>query len=550
MGVVMNLSIKNIFLLIGLLSAAQLDGMTPEDVQARKERVEGQLGQLRSNSAEVEKQSGDSVLGKRERRARDDKPNSKKPKYEGKQEEEKNEVPVAIQPADPNQMCGLASLPAEVLSMIAGKLDFSSYASLSKTCRYLDSFLNDEREIENFIKQEIRARGHKNITGPLCSYFSECMNLFGVQPRNLQENNNLIHSVIELRDGNLASCPNDGTIKIWNPDSGDCLRMLVGHTRPVNSVIELRDGNLASCSDDRTIKIWNPERGECLRTLKMHTNPPTSVIELRDGNLASCSGDRTIKFWNPESGEFLRTLKMHTSWATSVVELSDGNLASCSGDRTIKVWNQSTGECLHTLAGHTSWIRSVIELSDGNLASCSADRAIKIWNSNTGECLRTLEEHTDEVESVIELSNGNLASCSRDTTIKIWNQSTGECLHTLAGHTTWIRSVIELRNGNLASCCLWGDPITIWNLYPEDLSAQQIYLVLRLDLCARYNSTIRLDDFWAEIFKSLPDYLKIKYQNVMAILPRVQMMGQFKFGIQSVVNVYARLKEILIGLIQ
>ena len=498
MEVVMNLNIKSIFLLLGLLGVAQVNAMTPEDVQARKELVERRLGQFRSNSVEEaqeeQRSEASKVLGKRESKVCGDvQPDRKKAKLEENQDEgdevvdqvnlqgskkedmeDVAEAAVRIQPADQNQMCGFAELPPEIVLMIAGGLDFPSYVSLSQTCRYLDNFLNDEREIENFIKREIVARGHKNITGPVCSYFSECMDLFDVQPRNLEAHYNIVKSVIELRGRNLASYSDNSTIKIWNSESAECLHTLEGHTSWVNSVSELSSRNLASCSSDGTIKIWNPNSGECLRTLEGHTNIIYSVIELRDGNLASCAGDETIKIWNPECGECLRTLEGHTGVIRSVIELRDGNLASCSDDETIKIWNQESAECLRTLAGHTRRINSVIELSNGNLASCSSqDGTIRIWNPNSGECLRTLRGHTDAVTSVIELRDGNLASGSADRTIKIWS------------------------------------------IYPKDLSAQQIYLVLRLDLCARHNDTIRLDDFWAEIFNSLPDYLKNRYQNAV-----------------------------------
>ncbi len=499
MEVVMNLNIKSIFLLLGLLGVAQVNAMTPEDRQAREELVKQRLGQFGSNSVEeaeaAQQPEASSVLGKRESKVCGDvQPDRKKAKLEENQdegdevvdqanlqeskkedaEESMEEAAVVIQPADPKQICGFAELPPEIVLVIAGGLDFPSYVSLSQTCRYLDNFLNDEREIENFIKREIVARGHKNITGPVCSYFSECMDLFDVRPRNLQAHYNIVKSVIELRDGNLASYSGNSTIKIWNSKSAECLHTLEGHTSWVNSVSELSSGNLASCSSDGTIKIWNPNSGECLHTLEGHTSWVDSVIELSNGNLASYSGDRTIKVWNPNSGECLRTLEGHTNIIYSVIELRDGNLASCSDDETIKIWNQESAECLRTLAGHTRRINSVIELSNGNLASCSSqDGTIRIWNPNSGECLRTLRGHTDAVTSVIELRDGNLASGSADRTIKIWS------------------------------------------IYPKDLSAQQIYLVLRLSKYAGDKEKIKLDAFWSDIYNSLPDYLKNRYQNAV-----------------------------------
>jgi WD40 repeat protein len=166
------------------------------------------------------------------------------------------------------------------------------------------------------------------------------------------------------------------------------------------------------------------------------------------------------------------------------------------------------------LRGHNLGINSVIELSNGNLASGSVDKTIRIWNPDSGNCLSTLKGHNDEVYSVIELRNGNLASCSYDRTIKIWNPNTRKCLYTLDGHNRVVNSVIELRNGNLASFSDDGT-IKIWNMYPDDLSAQQIYLAIRLSKYARRNDTIKLDSFWFDIYNSLPGYLKDKYQNAV-----------------------------------
>ena len=149
-------------------------------------------------------------------------------------------------------------------------------------------------------------------------------------------------------------------------------------------------------------------------------------------------------------------------------------------------------------------------MRDGALASCSGDGTIRIWNPNTGELLRILEERAYGVNLVIELRNGSLAYRFDDRTIKIWNPNTEKSLSTLQRHTNEVVSIIELRNGNIISCSP-GGMIKIWNIYPDDLSAQQIYLVLRLSKYAQHNEKIKLDAFWSEIYNSLPDYLKERY---------------------------------------
>jgi len=50
----------------------------------------------------------------------------------------------------------------------------------------------------------------------------------------------------------------------------ECLKTLEGHGDSIRSVIETKDGKqIISCSDDSTIKIWDKETGECLKTLEV-----------------------------------------------------------------------------------------------------------------------------------------------------------------------------------------------------------------------------------------------------------------------------------------
>jgi WD40 repeat protein len=74
------------------------------------------------------------------------------------------------------------------------------------------------------------------------------------------------------------------------------LTTLTGHTR-LYSVIELRNGNLASASEDNTIKIWDLNTSQAIQTLTGHTGYAFSITELRNGNLVSASDDGTIKIW-------------------------------------------------------------------------------------------------------------------------------------------------------------------------------------------------------------------------------------------------------------
>lgn len=91
----------------------------------------------------------------------------------------------------------------------------------------------------------------------------------------------------------------DGTLRVWDLESGETLLTLVVHTRPVHAVAVTLDGSRAvSAASDLELRIWDLESGQTLRTLKGHKGPVNAVAITADGNRAiSGSFDQTLRVW-------------------------------------------------------------------------------------------------------------------------------------------------------------------------------------------------------------------------------------------------------------
>jgi WD40 repeat protein len=79
-----------------------------------------------------------------------------------------------------------------------------------------------------------------------------------------------VNAIAFSKDGEmLASASIDGTVRLWDPTTGQCLQTIKGHHNyGVRAIAFSKDGKmLALASTDGTVWLWDPTTGQCLRTL-------------------------------------------------------------------------------------------------------------------------------------------------------------------------------------------------------------------------------------------------------------------------------------------
>ncbi|KAK3823221.1 MAG: WD40-repeat-containing domain protein [Benniella sp.] len=226
----------------------------------------------------------------------------------------------------------------------------------------------------------------------------ECLNI-------LEGHTDCVQSVVySYRGDSIASASDDTTIRLWKVKGG-CVKTLQGHTDGVRCVVySPDDSQLASSSMDSTIRIWDVETGECCRILIGHSDWVWNISysPSQGRQLASAGYDKTVRLWDIETGECCLTLKGHTDIVLSVVYSREGDLlASGSRDKTVRLWDVASGECRATIQDLPGLIWSIAwgPLSDATFfVAASGDGSVLKWevmNNERGIRVRLLWNATN-----------------------------------------------------------------------------------------------------------------------------------------------------------
>uniref|UniRef100_A0A8C9Z410 Apoptotic protease-activating factor 1 n=1 Tax=Sander lucioperca TaxID=283035 RepID=A0A8C9Z410_SANLU len=215
-----------------------------------------------------------------------------------------------------------------------------------------------------------------------------------------------VHTVLHCRFSHngqtLITSSEDTTIRVWRWQSGEC-KVLQGHKEQVRSFSLLStlpvDTRLLSWSFDGTVKMWDIESGEKLQDIQAHRGAILSCHVSPDGCLfATTSADKTAKLWQCESWQCVHTLSGHQDCVRSCRFSWDSRcLATGDDNGEIRLWSVKDGSLLRICSRdgkdgmdslHGGWVTD-LHFSPDNSLLVSTGGYIKWWDVEKGEALQT-----------------------------------------------------------------------------------------------------------------------------------------------------------------
>jgi WD40 repeat protein len=188
----------------------------------------------------------------------------------------------------------------------------------------------------------------------------------------------------------------DGTIRIFDADTGVLRRTLRGHAGEVDTLALLPSGQAFSSGGvDGTVRNWSLTPLP-VRPLVGHHEQSTSVAFSPDGTwLASGGMDGTVRIWDVATATQRAMLGKHGNSVYAVAISPDGTLvASASGsvigggwggsDRSIRIWNVGGGDIAHRIDPPADVLAAAFSPDGRLLGTVGAEPALRLWDVASG----------------------------------------------------------------------------------------------------------------------------------------------------------------------
>jgi WD40 repeat protein len=217
-----------------------------------------------------------------------------------------------------------------------------------------------------------------------------------------------------------------GSITIVDVHTGKLVKSLRGHLAPVREATFSPNGRwLASCSEDGTLKLWSAKTWQEEKTIRVGTLPALAIAFSRDSRLLFVGSlDGTVKIFNFESGELVNTFKGQTTGVYTVAVSPSGKLLASGGANTngVNIWNLSNGALALTIRDTLLSPTSIRFLGESAVVVSNANGRVVRLNIENGTMAQELTVHELNASSIDVLPDLNYAiTGSHDRSVHLVN---------------------------------------------------------------------------------------------------------------------------------
>ncbi|KAI3662116.1 hypothetical protein MP638_005564 [Amoeboaphelidium occidentale] len=226
----------------------------------------------------------------------------------------------------------------------------------------------------------------------------------------------------------------DGSISVWHKsDMKLHLQIAAAHDGPVSALVIDKCKIFSSGLTDGLVKLWNLNSGECVREFVVHQS---GVISLDfDGTfLVSGTASGVTRVCNIKASKCY-TLNGHNALVNQVhlssYSKSKTKLFTCSEDSKIIIWDTETmsieEEVEHQNIGYTTCLKtsskiyeSTLKLDAPLLFTGGCDSVVRVFDTASGKQIKKCCAHDGSIIS-LDVDSLHLVTIGEDNNLVVWD---------------------------------------------------------------------------------------------------------------------------------
>ncbi|XP_044132033.1 WD repeat-containing protein 41 [Bufo gargarizans] len=214
------------------------------------------------------------------------------------------------------------------------------------------------------------------------------------------------------------------------------LTALKAHTDIVRFLVQVDDNRFASACDDGSVIVWDVQTGEVLFELHGHTQKITAIIVFPSNEMHServdlmltASSDRTVIAWDCESGQVAYKASDFLSTVKNLIVLQSLDVW-LSGGGEIRIWSRDFKVLGEIGSFFDGGIAALVELPK-NCVAAAVGRDLRIYKLGAGAAgsdkwsiseVRCLSTHQDVIRTLANVNEVTFVSGSHAGELIVWD---------------------------------------------------------------------------------------------------------------------------------